>query len=125
MSERKYLVCKKCGKMHTVIKDSKCPTMCCGQVMTALIPNTVGAEEKHAPVAELTANTVKVKIGAVTHPMEEAHYIEWIYLQTERGGQCKCLKPGEAPEVEFTLTDDKATAVYAYCNLHGLWITKL
>ena len=74
--------------MHTVIKDLQMShSWCCGQgSATALIPNTAGAEEKHAPVAELTANTVKVKIGAVTHPMEEAHYIEWIYLQTERGG---------------------------------------
>ena len=33
---------------------------------------------------------------------------------------------GDAPAVEFAVTDDdKAVAVYAYCNLHGLWKNEL
>ena len=31
------------------------------------------------------------------------------------------LNPGEAPNVKFLLGDEKPLAVYAYCNLHGLW----
>ena len=27
--------------------------------------------------------------------------------------------------VTFCLGDDKAVAVYAYCNLHGLWKTEI
>ena len=46
-------------------------------------------------------------------------------VQTDQGGQRKALKPGDAPEVSFCLGDDKAAAVYAYCNLHGLWMTEL
>lgn len=53
------------------------------------------------------------------------HFIEWVYVQTDQGGQRKALKPGDAPEVSFCLGDDKAAAVYAYCNLHGLWMTEL
>ena len=34
-------------------------------------------------------------------------------------------KPGEAPNVSFCLGNDKPVAVYAYCNLHGLWKTAL
>jgi superoxide reductase len=26
-----------------------------------------------------------------------------------------------APEVTFALADETPVAVYAYCNLHGLW----
>ena len=40
-------------------------------------------------------------------------------------GQRQELKPGEAPVVSFQLGDDKAVAVYAYCNLHGLWMTEV
>lgn len=53
------------------------------------------------------------------------HFIEWVYVQTDQGGQRKALKPGDTPEVSFCLGDDKAAAVYAYCNLHGLWMTEL
>ena len=53
------------------------------------------------------------------------HFIEWVYVQTENGGQRKVLKPGDEPHVTFFLGDDKAVAVYAYCNLHGLWKTEI
>ncbi len=61
-------------------------------------------------------------VGAAAHPMVDVHYIEWIALETVKGAQRKVLQPGEAPVAEFALTeDDSVVAVYAYCNLHGLW----
>ena len=45
----------------------------------------------------------------------------WIYLETNRGGQIKYLNPGEDAMATFLLNDEKPKAVYAYCNLHGLW----
>ena len=59
------------------------------------------------------------------HPMLEEHYIEWIYLELENGGSRKALAPGEAPEAVFHTAGVKPVAVYAYCNLHGLWKTEL
>ena len=54
--------------------------------------------------------------------MIPAHYIEWVSLQTKAGNQRKALVVDGAPEVTFALTDgDEVEAVYAYCNLHGLW----
>ena len=53
--------------------------------------------------------------------MVEEHHIVWVYLQTDRGGQRKCLEVGKAPTVTFALADEKPIAAYAYCNLHGLW----
>ena len=42
-------------------------------------------------------------------------------MQT-KGVQRKKLKPEQAPKAEFMLTDGESVeAVYAYCNLHGLW----
>lgn len=57
--------------------------------------------------------------------MIPGHFIKWIYVQTGNGGQRKTLKPGGDPNVTFCLGADKAVAVYAYCNLHGLWMTEL
>ena len=39
--------------------------------------------------------------------------------------QIKKLNPGEKPTALFALAEDKAIAVYEYCNLHGLWKTEL
>ena len=98
--------------------------MCCGQPMEGLVPNTVEASvEKHLPVVTVSKNNVNVKIGSVEHPMTEEHHMTFIYLETEHGGQRKHLKIGETPAVNFSCIEDKPIAVYAYCNLHGLWKT--
>jgi len=98
--------------------------MCCGEKMSELIPNTAEASaEKHLPVVDVTDNGIAVKLGSALHPMEEAHHIVFVYVETTRGGQRKCLKPGESPEISFCFADDEPVAVYAYCNLHGLWKT--
>lgn len=121
--ELKFFKCEKCGKMIAILKGSPCCTMCCGQEMTELVPGTSdGAVEKHLPVCENAGNTVTVKVGEVEHPMMDAHYIEWIGLQTKEGFQMKSLKPGDKPVAVFALADgDMAEAAFAYCNLHGLW----
>ena len=91
--------------------------------MKEIVPGTTDAAvEKYVPVFEVNGDVVKVKIGSVEHPMLEAHYIEWIALQTKQGNQRKALKPGEAPEACFRICEgDEVVAVYEYCNLHGLW----
>ncbi len=94
--------------------------------MKELVPNTVEASgEKHIPAVTLEKGLVRVNVGSVDHPMAEEHFIEWIQLETEGGTQRKYLKPGEAPNVTFLLGEDKPVAVYAWCNLHGLWKTEL
>ena len=122
----RFFVCDHCGNLIGVIKDSRVPMICCGQKMTELVPNTVEASgEKHIPVVTVENGVLTVNVGSVDHPMIPEHFIEWVYVETEKGGQRKALKPGEAPNVSFCLGDDKPVAVYAYCNLHGLWKTEL
>ncbi len=122
MKEAKFYVCETCGNLVGMINESGVNMMCCGKKMTQIVPGTVEAsKEKHIPVATVEGDTVKVNVGSVDHPMTEEHLIEWVYLQTCRGGQRKCLKAGDAPTVTFALCDEKPIAVYAYCNLHGLW----
>ncbi|MCL2498743.1 MAG: desulfoferrodoxin [Defluviitaleaceae bacterium] len=132
---QKFYKCGHCGNLMGLIKDKGVPMMCCGEKMAELVPNTVEASaEKHLPVVSSETGTcdcgrecicLDVKVGSATHPMDDGHHISFVYVETERGGQRKCLKAGEEPRLPFCVTGDKPVAVYAYCNLHGLWKTEI
>lgn len=121
--EMKFYRCAHCGQIIAVVKKTAVPVMCCGKPMQEIIPGTTeAAAEKHIPVFEVKDNKVLVTIGSVPHPMTEEHYIEWVSLQTKYGNQRKALSPGTEPKVCFSICDgDEVEAVFAYCNLHGLW----
>ena len=122
MCDNRFYICEKCGNIVGMIHNGGVPMMCCGQKMAKLEAGVVEASlEKHIPVVAVEGNIVRVNVGSVTHPMSEEHHIAWVYLQTNRGGQRKCLDVTGAPEVTFALADETPVAVYAYCNLHGLW----
>jgi superoxide reductase len=113
--------CEVCGNIVEVIHEGKGELVCCGQPMKLFKENTVdAAKEKHVPVIEKTADGYTVKVGAVAHPMEEKHYIEWIELVADGVAYRKFLKPGDAPEAVFCIDARQVTA-REYCNLHGLW----
>ena len=101
--------------------------ICDGSPMQPLVANTTdAAQEKHVPVVEVDGKKITIKVGSVAHPMTEAHLIQWIYLQTKKGGQYRHLTPADKPEVTFVVAaDDEPVAAYEYCNLHGLWTTKI
>lgn len=121
--EQKFYICEHCGNIIAKVHDAGVPVMCCGQKMTEIIPGTTEASrEKHIPVWLVEGNTVHVNIGSAAHPMTPEHHIAWVSLQTRYGNQRRELKPGDAPEVRFALCEgDEVQAVFAYCNLHGLW----
>jgi len=124
--DQKFYKCKHCGNFVGTINDSGVRMVCCGEEMEEIVANTTEAStEKHLPVVSIVGNTVLVEVGSVAHPMEEKHYIQWIYLQTKHGGQRKCLAPGEEPKAVFALDNDEVIAVYEYCNIHGLWKTEI
>ena len=119
----RFFICEHCGNIIEYIRESGVPVVCCGQKMTELIPGTSdGAVEKHVPVVVTEGDKVLVTVGAVEHPMVEAHYIQWITIETSKGIQRKKLEYTDKPTVEFRLADgEELVAVYEYCNLHGLW----
>lgn len=126
MSKMRFFICRHCGNLIEMVKNAGVPVMCCGQKMEELIPNTVEASnEKHLPAVSVNGGEVLVAVGSVEHPMVAEHFIEWVVLETENGSQRKFLQPGEKPEVSFLLNGEKPVAVYAYCNIHGLWKTEL
>lgn len=121
----KFYKCRHCGNVIQKVVDSKVPVVCCGEKMEELIPNTVDASgEKHVPVVtKLDDNRLKIEVGSVAHPMTPEHHIAFVYVETDQGGIRVDLS--DKPEAVVALGDRKPVAVYEYCNLHGLWITKL
>ena len=124
--KQRFLRCSHCGNIVGVVKDNGVPMVCCGQKMEELIPGAVDASaEKHVPVFTVDGNKVYVIVGEVTHPATEEHHIEWISIQTKFGNQRKCIDVGSVPATCFSLCNgDEVEAVYAYCNLHGLWMAE-
>ena len=122
MTERLQVYkCEKCGNMVEVIHTGGGTLVCCGQDMRLLkAGETDAATEKHVPVIEKVDGGVKVTVGSVNHPMEDAHFIEWIEITLDGKVFRQFLKAGEKPEAFFKIDGDKITA-RAYCNLHGLW----
>ena len=122
----KFYICEHCGNVIEKVEDHGVPVMCCGQKMAELVPGVVEAShEKHIPVAVVEGDRVKVSVGSIAHPMAEEHSILWVALESDRGLYRKHLEVGAAPEAVFALADEKPIAVYAYCNLHGLWKQEL
>ena len=99
-----------------------------GEELKELVPHDSSFEgvEKHVPVVERKGNEVFVQVGSTLHPMLPEHFIEWVYLLTDKGSQRRTLKPGEEPKVTFYVgKDEKVVEVLAYCNKHGLWKANL
>ena len=122
MKNVKFYDCPHCGNIVEMVHDAGVNPVCCGQKMKELIPGSVDASaEKHVPAVKVADGIVEVNVGSVDHPMVDVHWIEWVELVSDKGIQRKYLNPGEAPNVKFILGGEKPLAVYAYCNLHGLW----
>ena len=116
--------CSICGVIVEVMNSGGGTLICCGKNMDIMTENTVdAATEKHVPVITRGDGTITVTVGDVAHPMEDAHYIQWIELLADDKIYRKYLKPGEAPEATFNVTAANVTA-REYCNLHGQWSVK-
>lgn len=115
--------CSLCGNIVAVLHGGDGELVCCGEKMKKLVENTTdAAKEKHVPVIEkLDGGGFKVKVGSVTHPMEEKHYIEWIELIADGKSYRQFLAPGQSPEATFCCIKADTVMAREYCNLHGLW----
>jgi superoxide reductase len=113
--------CNVCGNIVEILRAGGGELVCCGQPMELLQEKTADAAlEKHVPVIETTASGVKVKVGQVSHPMEDKHYIEWVEILADGNVYRKFLKPGDKPEAEFKVAAKEVIA-REYCSVHGLW----
>jgi superoxide reductase len=117
--------CNLCGNIVEILHPGAGALVCCNERMALMVQNTVDAsKEKHVPVIEIGANSITVKVGSVAHPMEAAHFIEWIELVADGKVYRQQLQPGQAPEATFPVIAKQVTA-REYCNLHGLWAASI
>lgn len=113
--------CEVCGNIVAMVHEGAGELVCCNQPMALQKENTVdAAQEKHVPVITKNGDKIKVVVGEVDHPMEDAHYIEWIEAIVDGKSYRKYLKSGDKPEAEFCCVGENISA-RVYCNLHGLW----
>jgi superoxide reductase len=121
---REVYKCNVCGNIVEVVHASDGTLVCCGQPMQRLQEKTTDAgNEKHVPIIEKTPMGILVRVGAVPHPMEDKHFIEWVELLADGLVYRRSLKPGMKPEFVFSVQPQTVSA-RAYCNIHGLWASK-
>lgn len=120
--EERFFFCDTCGNLLIAAIASGAIPDCCGHEMTQLEPNTTdGSYDKHVPIVTYTSrHSLKVSIGALPHPMTNVHNIQFVCLETTTGFVIRFLKEETLPEVCIRF-NGKPIAVYAYCNIHGLW----
>ncbi len=96
----KFYICEHCGAiLVTTIHNAGVPLVCCGEKDEGAAPQHRGKPAaKKMPVAELSGSTLTVTVGAVEHPMVDVHHIQWLFVETENGGQLRYLTPGQAPK---------------------------
>ena len=123
--EIKVYRCKHCGNIAIKVINSGVPMSCCGEAMEELVPGSVDAAvEKHVPVVTRDGDKVTVSVGSVAHPMTAEHYIQFVILDTTSGVQIAKLNPNDDPVAVFTvLSGAEVKNAYAYCNLHGFWVS--
>ena len=123
--EIKVYRCKHCGNIAIKVINSGVPMSCCGEAMEELVPGSVDAAvEKHVPVVTRDGDKVTVSVGSVAHPMTAEHYIQFVILDTTTGVQIASLNPNDDPVAVFTvLSGAEVKKAYAYCNLHGFWVS--
>lgn len=117
--------CDICGNLIEIVIAGYGELVCCGQPMKKLYAGTndEADTEKHVPVFEhIDDGGLKIRIGALPHPMIPEHFIMFIesISQDKNCIQRHCLHPDEAPEMIIKKYQDKILA-REYCNIHGLW----
>ncbi len=111
--------CEVCGNIVEVLHEGVGTLVCCGKSMVLQVEGAKGEyTEKHAPIIDGKL----VKVGFVSHPMTEEHYIEWIEATSSEGVKAKVfLNPLKDKEAKAVFCFEPVSA-RMYCNIHGLWV---
>lgn len=119
-------MCEVCNNLAVMAIASGVTMECCGDPMTCLKANVQDeGHEKHLPVCcEVECHKMKIMVGSQPHPATREHHIVFICLHTDKEVIIHYFDPEEVPEAVIRF-DGKPIAVYAYCNIHGLWKTDI
>lgn len=124
----KHFICRKCGNLVATVNYTGKKISCCEERMAELVPGVTEASlEKHTPSLTRRGGVVRVSVGESVggHPMDKDHSVNWVTLVTDKGNQRKVLNPDDKPEAIFYVGDDeRVIKAFAFCNLHGLFVTE-
>lgn len=117
--------CEICGNIVEVLHVGAGELVCCGvamKLMEEISDKEKEGKEKHFPIVNNNTDDIyTITVGSVPHPMEEAHFIEWIEVITDKGSTAKIfLSPNTKPTAEFCIKE-KIVTIRSFCNVHGLW----
>ena len=121
--------CDDCGSIVEVLVDALEEKECCDSTKNVIEPQTKGDKApKHVPVISADGNKITIAVGEVQHPMDDNHFIQFVELIVGDERYIKHFRPGEVPEVTFTVDADLLATnkpiAREFCNLHGLWATQ-
>ncbi len=120
----KIYKCEHCKNVMMYMDYVGVDVKCCGEKMVLVNENsTDAAVEKHVPKISIANGELTVCVGDVLHPMTEPHLINFIAYEDGKDLKIKYLDATDEPVAVFP-TSGKGK-VYAYCNLHGLWVKEL
>jgi len=118
--------CNICGNIVEVLHNGNGQLVCCGEPMERQVEKySEEGKEKHVPVIEKNNGIVRILIGKEIHPMEESHYIEWIEVISKNKSFKKFLRPGDVPQFDLDIDFGEDLFIRSYCNIHGLWKSKI
>lgn len=121
----KFYYCEHCKNLELVMHDGGPTPVCCGETMTVLTANTTEAtKEKHLPIIQKNQPKAVIQVGEVEHPITTEHLIEWIAATDGNTIEIKHLTASDQPVMQSNFDSSAKLSVYAYCNLHGLWLTE-
>ena len=119
--------CDICGNQVSMLENGKGEMICDGKPMRKLVANTSDASaEKHVPVYEMLGNSdMLIRVGSTDHPMTPEHYIGWIAVVYQNTIIQEFLEPGGLPQITVKIDNGYTGYIYAWCNLHGLWVAEI
>lgn len=116
----KIYQCKHCGNVVVKTIDSGVKVECCGEPMEEVAVHTFeGGVEKHLPVVTWEPSHLHIEVGSVLHPMSPEHHISFLVIEWENRIEIVWLE-GQ-PKADVCTSCQRPKAIYAFCNIHGLW----
>lgn len=143
----KIFACKVCGHIEFNEAPGKCPI--CGSPKSKYAENPAAikrpgdpsnkyeTEQKHIPSLNVVKSCglmgegctdVNVKIGEITHPMEEKHFIQYVdfYLDAKFISRMNFSPLVMNPAACLHLKANKGKVVaLENCNVHGNWMKEI
>lgn len=117
MQRTKFYVCPICGNVIHSIGEGV--FSCCGITLPVQEPEK--ADEEHSILVEKVENEYYVTMN---HPMTKTHFISFFAYITWDRVQLVKLYPEQDAQARFPMSV-RGGVIYAYCNKHGLFKTKI